>query len=284
MLESLHHALIDTAKILPFLFLTYLALEWLEHRAAAKTTAIAAKAGTFAPAVGGLLGAIPQCGFSASASSLYSGGIITLGTLIAIFLSTSDEMLPIMLSSDMALPRILLIVAVKVAIGIAVGFFIDLLLKLMKKTPHKNSVAEICEEENCHCGEKGIFLSSLFHTLQVAIFVFVFTFLITWLIHVVGEDKLSEIAASAGIFGPLVAGLVGLIPNCASSVVLTTLFVEGVISTGSMMAGLLAGSGVGLLVLFRINKNVRENLMVTAIVYLSGVIFGILFDVFGIIL
>lgn len=129
MLESLHHALIDTAKILPFLFLTYLVLEWLEHRAAAKTTAIAAKAGTFAPAVGGLLGAIPQCGFSASASSLYSGGIITLGTLVAIFLSTSDEMLPIMLSSDMALPRILSIIAIKAAIGIAVGFLIDLLLK-----------------------------------------------------------------------------------------------------------------------------------------------------------
>lgn len=284
MLESLHHALIDTAKILPFLFLTYLVLEWLEHKAAAKTTAIAAKAGTFAPAVGGLLGAIPQCGFSASASSLYSGGIITLGTLVAIFLSTSDEMLPIMLSSDMALPRILSIIAIKAAIGIAVGFLIDLLLKLLKKTPRRNTVAEICEEENCHCGEKGIVLSSLFHTLQVAIFVFVFTFLITWLIHIVGEDKLSEIASSAGIFGPLVAGLVGLIPNCASSVVLTTLFVEGVISTGSMMAGLLAGSGVGLLVLFRIHKNVRENLTVAAIVYLSGVIFGILFDVFGIIL
>lgn len=284
MLEALHHALIDTAKILPFLFLTYLVLEWIEHKAAGKTARLAAGAGKFAPAVGGILGAIPQCGFSASAAGLYAGGVITLGTLVSIFLSTSDEMLPIMLSSDMKLSRILVIVAVKVALGIFTGFLIDLFLRFAKKNPPKNSVSDMCEEENCHCGEKGIFLSSLFHTVQVGVFIFLLTFLITWLIHGVGEEKLSELAAGAGVFGPLVAGLVGLVPNCASSVILTTLFVEGVIGTGSLMAGLLAGSGVGLLVLFRINKNLKENLIITAIVYLSGVTFGLLFDLFGIVL
>lgn len=284
MLEALHHALIDTAKILPFLFLTYLVLEWIEHKAAGKTARLAASAGKFAPAVGGILGAIPQCGFSASAAGLYAGGVITLGTLVSIFLSTSDEMLPIMLSSDMKLSRILVIVAVKVALGIFTGFLIDLFLRFAKKNPPKNSVSDMCEEENCHCGEKGIFLSSLFHTVQVGAFIFLLTFLITWLIHGVGEEKLSELAAGAGVFGPLVAGLVGLVPNCASSVILTTLFVEGVIGTGSLMAGLLAGSGVGLLVLFRINKNLKENLIITAIVYLSGVTFGLLFDLFGIVL
>lgn len=284
MLEALHHALIDTAKILPFLFFTYLVLEWIEHKAAEKTVKLAASAGKFAPAVGGILGAIPQCGFSASAAGLYAGGVITLGTLISIFLSTSDEMLPIMLSSDMKLSRILFIVAIKIALGIFTGFLIDLFLKSKKKTRERNSVSDLCEDENCHCGEKGIFLSSLFHTVQVGAFIFLLTFLITWLIHGVGEEKLSELAAGAGIFGPLVAGLVGLVPNCASSVILTTLFVEGVIGTGSLMAGLLAGSGVGLLVLFRINKNLKENLIVTAIVYLSGVTFGLLFDIFGIVL
>ena len=282
MLEALHHALIDTAKILPFLFLTYLVLEYIEHKAAEKTARLAAGAGKFAPAVGGLLGAIPQCGFSASAAGLYSGGIITLGTLIAIFLSTSDEMLPIMLSSDMKLSRILSIVAIKVALGIFTGYLIDLFLRFTKKVPQKTSVSDICEDENCRCGEKGIFRSALFHTLQVGAFLFLLTFLITWLIHGVGEEKLSELAASAGIFGPLVAGLVGLVPNCASSIILTTLFLEGVIGTGALMAGLLAGSGVGLLVLFRINKNLKENLIITAIVYLSGVTFGLLFDLFGI--
>ncbi len=282
MLESLHHALLDTAKLIPFLFLTYLVLEWLEHKAAAKTQAIAAHAGKFGPAIGGILGAVPQCGFSASASSLYSGGIISLGTLIAIFISTSDEMLPIMISSQVAISRILAIVAIKVAVGIFVGFAIDLFLKAIKKGHTKNTTFEICENENCHCSEKGILLSSVFHTVQIAIFIFIFTFLITWLIHGIGEEALAEIAANAGVFGPLAAGLVGLIPNCASSIVLTTLFVEGVISTGSLMAGLIAGSGVGLLVLFRINKNIKENLMITAIVYLSGILFGILFDFLGI--
>lgn len=284
MLEALHHALIDTAKILPFLFFTYLVLEWIEHKAAEKTAKLAASAGKFAPAVGGILGAIPQCGFSASAAGLYAGGVITLGTLISIFLSTSDEMLPIMLSSDMKLSRILFIVAIKIALGIFTGFLIDLFLKSKKKTRERNSVSDLCEDENCHCGEKGIFLSSLFHTVQVGAFIFLLTFLITWLIHGVGEEKLSELAAGAGIFGPLVAGLVGLVPNCASSVILTTLFVEGVIGTGSLMAGLLAGSGVGLLVLFRINKNLKENLIITAIVYLSGITYGLLFDLFGIVL
>ena len=284
MLEALHHALIDTAKILPFLFFTYLVLEWIEHKAAEKTAKLAASAGKFAPAVGGILGAIPQCGFSASAAGLYAGGVITLGTLISIFLSTSDEMLPIMLSSDMKLSRIFFIVAIKIALGIFTGFLIDLFLKSKKKTRERNSVSDLCEDENCHCGEKGIFLSSLFHTVQVGAFIFLLTFLITWLIHGVGEEKLSELAAGAGIFGPLVAGLVGLVPNCASSVILTTLFVEGVIGTGSLMAGLLAGSGVGLLVLFRINKNLKENLIITAIVYLSGITYGLLFDLFGIVL
>lgn len=284
MLEALHHALIDTAKILPFLFFTYLVLEWIEHKAAEKTAKLAASAGKFAPAVGGILGAIPQCGFSASAAGLYAGGVITLGTLISIFLSTSDEMLPIMLSSDMKLSRIFFIVAIKIALGIFTGFLIDLFLKSKKKTRERNSVSDLCEDENCHCGEKGIFLSSLFHTVQVGAFIFLLTFLITWLIHGVGEEKLSELAAGAGIFGPLVAGLVGLVPNCASSVILTTLFVEDVIGTGSLMAGLLAGSGVGLLVLFRINKNLKENLIITAIVYLSGITYGLLFDLFGIVL
>ena len=284
MLEALHHALIDTAKILPFLFITYLVLEWIEHKAADKTARLAAEAGKFAPAVGGLLGVIPQCGFSASAAGLYAGGVITLGTLISIFLSTSDEMLPIMLSSDMKISRILVIVAVKAALGIFTGFLIDLFLRSTKKTRERNSVSDLCEDENCHCGEKGIFRSALFHTVQVGAFLFLLTFLITWLIHGVGEEKLSELAAGAGIFGPLVAGLVGLVPNCASSVILTTLFVEGVIGTGSLMAGLLAGSGVGLLVLFRINKNLKENLIITAIVYLSGVTYGLLFDRLGIVL
>ncbi len=277
------HALEETAKLIPFLFLTYLLLELIEHKAADKTARLTAKAGVFGPAIGGLLGAVPQCGFSASASNLYTGGIISVGTLISIFLSTSDEMLPVMLSEKASLPRILTLLAVKVISGILIGFLIDGILRLMKRSPSKVTNADICTNEHCGC-EHGIFRSAVIHTLQIAIFIFLFSVAIGALVEVIGEDKLAAMASNAGIFSTLICGLVGLIPNCASSVILTELFLDGVIGTGAVLAGLLAGSGVGLLILFRVNKNIKENLIITGIVYGTGVLIGILFDLFGIVL
>ena len=275
------HALEETAKLIPFLFLTYLLLEFIEHKAAQKTSTLTAKAGFFGPAAGGVLGAVPQCGFSASASNLYAGGVISLGTLISIFLSTSDEMLPIMLSEKIAFSKIFSILGIKILSGILIGFLIDLILRLMKKQSHKITISDICEEKNCGC-EKGLLRSALIHTLQIALFVFLFSLVIGGIVEWIGEEELAALAAKAGIFSTLVCGLIGLIPNCASSVVLTELFLDGVIGTGSVLAGLLAGSGVGLLVLFRVNKNLKENLVITGIIYTSGVLIGILFDLFGI--
>ena len=282
-LELLLDALIDTAKLLPFLFLTYLLLEWIEHKAARKTAAFAARAGVFGPAVGGLLGAVPQCGFSASAASLYAGGIISAGTLVAIFLSTSDEMLPVMISEKAAPSRILLILGIKIVCAVLVGFLVDFILYLTHKTSRKEDISHLCEEEHCHC-EKGIFRSALVHTLQIALFIFLLSLLIGGLIEAVGEDRLSALTEKAGVLGPIVCGLIGLIPNCASSTVLTKLFLGGIVGTGSMLAGLLAGSGVGLLILFRVNKNIRENLLITAVIYVTGVAVGILFDLLGVVL
>ncbi len=281
MIHALEHAFLDTLKLIPFLFLTYLLLEWIEHKAAQKTASIAAKAGKLGPLAGGLIGVIPQCGFSASASNLYAGGVISAGTLVAIFISTSDEMLPIMISEQIAPVRILLILSIKVLCGVTVGFALDLILRLCKKEDRKTEISHICEEENCHC-EKGIFLSSVIHTLQIALFVFIFSFLIGTAVHLIGEDQISAFTANAGIFTPLVAALVGLIPNCASSVVITELFLGGVISTGAMLAGLIANSGVGLLVLFRINKKAGNNLLIMLTVFLTGACTGILFDLIGI--
>jgi hypothetical protein len=281
MLDILLDALLDTAKLLPFLFLTYLLLEFIEHKAAAKAANLAAKAGKLGPAVGGLLGAVPQCGFSASAANLYAGGIISVGTLIAIFISTSDEMLPIMVSEQIAAPRILCILGIKVLCGIIVGFLVDFILRFYKKTTEGEHISHLCEEENCHC-ENGIFLSSLIHTIQIAFFIFIFSLLIGVLMHFIGEEALASFAAGAGILTPIAAGLVGLIPNCASSVVLTQLFLSGVISTGAMLAGLIANSGVGLLILFRVHKNWKVNLLITAIVYGAGIFVGILFDLLSI--
>lgn len=283
MLDILLDAFLDTVKLLPFLFLTYLLLEFIEHKAAAKTARLAAKAGAFGPAAGGLLGALPQCGFSASAANLYAGGVISVGTLIAIFISTSDEMLPIMISEQIAVPRILAILGIKVGCGIAIGFLVDLIYRLHKKTNHEEHISHLCEEENCHC-ENGIFLSSLIHTVQIALFIFIFSLLIGILMHFIGEETLAAFTSKAGIFTPIVAGLVGLIPNCVSSVVLTQLFLSGVLSTGALLAGLIANSGVGLLILFRVNKNWKTNLLITAIIYGSGILFGILFDLIGIVI
>lgn len=280
MLDILLDALLDTAKLIPFLFLTYLLLEWIEHKAAEKTAKLATKAGVFGPAIGGLLGAVPQCGFSASASNLYAGGIISIGTLIAIFISTSDEMLPIMISEQIAPIRILKILGIKVICGIAIGFFIDFLLHFRKKKKQDN-ISHLCKEENCHC-ENGIFLSSLIHTAQITFFIFIFSFLIGLALHFIGEETLSSFTASAGIFSPLIAALVGLIPNCASSVVLTELFLSGVISTGTLLSGLIANSGIGLLILFRVHKNFKNNILITSILGLTGILIGILFDAFGI--
>jgi hypothetical protein len=275
------HAIEETAKLIPFLFLTYLLLEFIEHKAASKTASLTAKAGVFGPAVGGILGAVPQCGFSASASNLYAGGIISTGTLVAIFLSTSDEMLPVMISEKASFPRILTILGIKVVCGILIGFLIDLLLRLMKRSHRKSEISGICEDEHCGC-ENGIFRSALVHTLQISLFIFLFSLLIGGIVEWIGEENLAKLAAEAGIFSTLACGFIGLIPNCASSVILTELFLDGVIGTGAILAGLLSGSGVGLLILFRVKKNIKENFLITGIIYASGTLIGILFDLLGI--
>ena len=190
-------------------------------------------------------------------------------------------MLPVMLSEKASVSRILILVGIKVVCGILIGFIADLILRLCKKTPQKSDISHICEEEHCHC-EKGILRSSLVHTAQITLFIFLFSLAVGVIIYFVGEEQIASLAANAKILGPVVCGLIGLIPNCAASVVLTELFLDGIISTGSMMAGLLAGSGVGLLILFRINKNIKENLLITAVVYGSGLFVGILFDLIGV--
>ena len=283
MTHALIHAIEETLHLIPFLFLTYLLMEWIEHKAAQKTADLAARAGRLGPLAGGLLGALPQCGFSASASNLYAGGVISAGTLIAIFVSASDEMLPIMISENVAPVRILLILGVKVLCGILIGFGVDFALRMRKTTDRKERISAICEEENCHC-HNGILLSSVFHTLQIAFFIVLLTFLVGLAIHFIGEEQIAAFASNAGVFTPIVAALVGLIPNCASSVVLTELFLGGVISTGAVIAGLIANSGVGMLILFRVNKNVRANLSVMLTVFLSGALIGVLFDLVGIVL
>ena len=272
MIDVILDTLLDVVKLLPFLFLTYLAMEYLEHKTGDKAELLVKKAGRFGPVIGGVLGIVPQCGFSAAASNLYAGRVISLGTLMAIYLSTSDEMLPILISEQVSFWLIVKILLAKAVIGMVAGLIIDFLLRKKGLEQHEH-IHDICEHEHCHC-EKGIFRSALSHTAQITFFILIITFALNLILYFVGEDALANLILSKPVIGPLLASLVGLIPNCAGSVVITQLYLEKVIGIGSAMAGLLTGSGVGLLVLFRVNHNRKENLRIL------GLLYGIVIELF----
>lgn len=276
MLHAVEHAAAHTIKdslfVILILFLTYLAMEYLEHSAGGKIQLLMRRAGRLGPVVGALAGVVPQCGFSAAASNLYAGRIVTMGTLLAVYLSTSDEMLPVMISAHAPVGMIGGILLVKVLVGMAAGLLIDLLCG--KHQEEHSHIHEICEQEHCGC-EKGIFRSALSHTMQVGIFLLLISFVLNLVLEILGEDVLAGFLLNRPIAGPLVAGLVGFIPNCAASVAITELYLEGLIGVGSLLSGLLVGAGVGLLVLFRVNHKRSENCKIAGILYAVGVLVGI---------
>lgn len=284
MLEIIEETLIDSIKLLPFLFITYLIMEYIEHKMGNKSKNAIKKSGKFGPIIGGILGAFPQCGFSVSATNLYAGRVITLGTLIAVYLSTSDEMLPIFISEAVSPIVILKIIGIKIIIGIISGIIIDLIINLFKKNKQKeeNEIEHICEEEHCHCDEKGILKSAIYHTLNIFIFIIIITFLINIVVYFVGEETIAGWILNKPILGPVISSLIGLIPNCAASVIITNLYLENVISLGSMIAGLLTGAGVGLAVLFKTNTKIKEDIGIILLVYGIGVISGIIIELIGI--
>ena len=281
MLHVLTDTLIDSMKLFPFLLLTYIAMEYLEHRTSSKSRDLVRKSGKFGPVIGGVLGAFPQCGFSAAASNLYAGRVITLGTLISIYLSTSDEMIPVFISQNVSLSIILSIVGIKIVIGMIAGFIIDLTMRKSAKAIEINEkISEICEHEHCHC-EQGIVRSALKHTLIIMIYIVLISFALNSLIFFVGQENLGHIILNQPILGNMIAGFVGLIPNCAASVVITQLYLQGIMSTGAMLAGLLSAAGVGFLVLFKVNYDMKENIRIVAIVYGISVMTGIFIDLIG---
>ncbi len=278
-IDAIADSFIDSVKLLPFLFLTYLAMEYLEHKAGQKMQEAIRRAGRGGPVIGSILGAFPQCGFSTVASNLYAGRIITAGTLIAIFLSTSDEMLPIMISENIELTVILEILGVKVAVGILAGFFFDFILRGKKK---ELQIEHLCEQHHCHC-EEGIWKSALHHTLEIFLYIMVISLALNLLLAWIGEDVLADLVLNRPVVGEMAAALVGMIPNCAASVIITQLYLNGVLSAGAMTAGLLSGSGVGLLVLFRVNDDYRENFRILGLLYVTGVLGGMLVNCLGIV-
>jgi hypothetical protein len=273
MFEVIQHTITDNITLIPFLFLTYLVMEFLEHKTGSRTTAMIQKAGRFGPLFGGIAGIIPQCGLSAAASSLYAGRVISMGTLLAIYLSTSDEMLPILISERAAAPLVIRVLLMKAGIGILAGFIVDFIFRRSgSREPH---IHDLCVKDHCHC-EQGIFRSACKHTIKITLFILLITFALNLFLHYVGEDALANLLLNRPVLGPILSGLIGLIPNCAASVVITQLYLKGALDFGSMMAGLLVGAGVGIMVLLRVNKNTKDNLTILSLLYGIGVICGIL--------
>lgn len=291
MLETVKDILLDTGKdtleIIPVLLIAYLLMEFLEKHTSEKTNNVIRQSGRFGPIIGGLLGAFPQCGFSAAASSLYAGRVITVGTLLAVFLSTSDEMLPIFISENVPAGTIIKILAAKVIVGIIFGLITDMGVRIFRVRHHRSAfddmdIEHFCEHEAAHEEEDGIFVSALKHTVKVTVFIFLVSLILNAIIEMVGIDHLSNAVINKPVVGEALAGLVGLVPNCAASVVITQLYLEGAIGSGPLMSGLLVGAGIGLLVLFRSNDNIKKNAMITALLYAAGVVSGIIIDVIGI--
>ena len=280
LIHSLEHAFGDSLKILPFLFITYLVMEVLEKKAGGKTNLLLEKAGKAGPIAGGILGVIPQCGMSTVASNLYAGRIISVGTLIAIYLSTSDEMLPIMISRSVESAVIAKVLLFKVVIAIIAGVMVDFIDHRWKKEEHQEmKIHDFCEHEHCHC-EDGILKSAIRHTLKIFLFVLIITFMLNMGIEFIGEENLANFILNRPVLGPILAGLIGLLPNCAASVVITQMFLDGLMSFGTMMAGLLVGAGVGTLILLRVNEDKAESLKIIGTLYLVGVLSGVFLNVF----
>ncbi len=280
MKEVILDTIIDSLKLIPFLLVAFLIIELLEHKLNNKTKNIITKSKKIGPIIGSLLGVIPQCGFSVMATNLYITRIITLGTLISIYLSTSDEMLIIMISEKVEISLILKILLIKIFFGIVYGLIIDKIINKKKKVKETNY--ELCDEEHCDCNH-SILLSAIKHTLHITLFIFIITLIINTIFTLLGDNYLSKILLNNSILSPSITSLIGLIPNCAASVILTELYLNSTISLGALIGGLLTSSGSSLLVLIKNNKNQKENLSIILLLYALGVLSGIIIELISLI-
>lgn len=281
LIDVIKDTIIDSARIFPFLFLTYLLMEYLEHRAKDKTVRALKKAGPFGPVVGAIAGLLPQCGFSAAATSLYAGRIVSLGTLMAVYLSTSDEMLPILISSQASPKTIGMILGVKLLTGMVAGIIIDAVGRLGKKKDNEYHIHEMCESEHCHC-ENGIFKSALIHSGKVIVFIFILSLFVNYFMQYIGVSGIQYVTIGESYGVIVLASFLGLIPNCAVSVALTQLYVGGMLGEGALIAGLLVGAGIGLMVLVRVNRKLLDNMKIIVLLWAIGLAVGCLVKALGI--
>lgn len=276
--DALLDALLDTARALPFLFAAYLLMEALEKHSEVLAGKVFSKKKYFGPIVGSALGLVPQCGFSAAMSNLYTGGVVQIGTLIAVFLATSDEALLIMLSHPEMFPMIWKLLLVKFIEGILFGYILNF---IFRKHANDKVISDMCQDEHCGCEESsGILKPAIIHTLKMILWIFIICLVLNLVIALIGEESLGRLIGGNFFFQPLITALVGLIPNCAVSVLFTELYIAGSLSFASCVAGLSTGAGLGLIVLFRMDKNKKECFKVVALLYACGAIAGLILNLF----
>ena len=285
-LDVLAESLVDTAKMLPFLFLAYLFIEYVETRHGERIEALLAGGGRWGFVPGALLGCVPQCGFSAIASNFYASRVVTLGTLMAVFLATSDEAIPLLVSMPAYWDKLVLLMVLKVLYAIAVGFGLDFVLRKALPKGLRGGSTGRADEVDCHeehddaeGRHQPIWKAALRHTLEIFVFIFAFSLVFGLIVEGVGEDVFADVLGRMGFFQPVVAALVGLIPNCAASVLLTQLYVEGALRFSSLVAGLCTGAGVGLAVLWRANPSWKQNLFITGLTWACGAFLGVAMQV-----
>lgn len=281
MLDIIFDTLWDGIKLIPFLFVAFLIIELIEHKFNKKTKNVIKKSGKYGPIIGSLFGLIPQCGFSVVATNFYITRVISIGTLFAIYLSTSDEMLPLMLSEGSSFKTILCILLIKFICGIVFGLIIDKIIR--KKNIRLEYDYHLCDKDHCDCSH-SVMKSSIKHTINTLFFVLIISFIFNVLFEYLGTEVISKIFMKDNLFGPFVGSLIGLIPNCGASIALTELFLKGAINMGTCIAGLLTGSGVAIIVLFKSNKNLKENIFIVTVLYLIGVLVGIFIELIGILI
>ena len=268
---------LDGIKMLPILYLAYLLMEVLEHHAGEKMDTAVSKVGKAGPLIGSCLGIIPQCGFSGAVAGFYAGGVATLGTMIAVFLSTSDEMLPILISHQTGLPIILKLLGGKLIVGVLFGYLVDLIFK----GHTENRIEMICEQDDCDCDNHNVFVSALIHTAKVFGLILLVTFVLNMIFAFGGEQVLRSLLPKTPVVAEAISALFGLIPSCSVSVFMTELYLSGLVSIGPLFAALASNAGVGLLVLFRQHRNRKENLKIVGILYVCGLLSGLLMRLAG---
>ena len=265
----------ETLALLPFLFATYLVLETVEARSGGALGRFLGRARSVGPLAGALAGAVPQCGLSAVAASFYAGGVVTIGTLLAVFLSTSDELVPVLISERVPLSVLAKIVSAKIVFALIAGFTVDGIISFLRCRRREVSVSELCRHSHCCCSHhRGIVVPAFIHTAEIFVFIVIVSGAIELTMHHFGEECLLKLCLTRPFIGELVAAAVGLVPNCAVSVAGAKLYLAGAMSPGAMMASSFAGSGVGLLVLFRTNRSFAENMLILLSVYVLGAVFG----------